>query len=234
MRVLGVIPARGGSKGVPNKNCKKLYGKPLLQYTIEAALQSQKLDRVIFSSEDDQLITLAREFGVEVPFKRPLGLAQDDSPSIDFVVHALQTLSQNGDHYDAVCLLQVTSPFRTTKFIDEALEKFEQSGSDSLVSVLKVPHQYNPHWVFKADEKGNLHSVTGDKEIIKCRQDLPETHIRDGSIYLTKTEVVLKQNSLYGKRISFLESNSETYVNIDTMEDWKKAEVLAENLTHGH
>lgn len=224
MKILGLIPARGGSKGIPNKNRKELGGKPLLQYTIEVALASKELDRVIFSSEDSQLIGLAKQLGVEVPFVRPAALASDTSGSLEVVQHALQFLSTKGENYDAVCLLQVTSPFREAGFIDAAIAKFTQAGTDSLVSVQKVPHEYNPHWVFKENDNGHLNIATGENEIIKRRQDLPKAFIRDGSIYITRTQTLLEDNSFYGNSISYIESNPEYHVNIDTPSDWEKAE----------
>ncbi len=230
MRVLGLIPARGGSKGVPHKNRKKLLGKPLLAYTIEAAKNATGLDRIIFSSEDAQLQQMARDYGAEVPFSRPAQLAQDHSGSLEVVQHALRSLADQGQHYDAVCLLQVTCPFRTTHLIDTAIAKFKQSNTDALVSVLKVPHEYNPHWVFEADATGRLQLATSDKEIIKRRQDLPDAFIRDGAIYITKTEVILNQHSLYGASLSYVLSDPDRHVNIDTIEDWQKAEALAQKL----
>jgi len=224
MKVLGVIPARGGSKGIPNKNRKELAGKPLMQYTIEAALKSKLLDDVIFSSEDETLIELAKTMGVHVPFIRPSELATDTIGTIDVVEHSLKELSKTDKNYDAVCLLQVTNPFRTSVFIDEAILKFINSKKDSLISVLKVPHQYNPHWTFEVRENGNLKIATGEKQIIKRRQELPTAYYRDGSIYIVKTSVVLNQRSLYGDTIAFIEANPETHVNIDTMEDWNRAE----------
>lgn len=226
MKVLGLIPARGGSKGIPGKNKKLLGGKPLLQFTVEAGLESTKLDTLIFSSEDEELMSLARDLGVSVPFKRPQTLAEDTSGSLGVVQHALRYMQAQGNHYDAVCLLQVTNPFRNAQLIDDAITAFAKADTDSLVSVLKVPHEYNPHWVFEASEDGKLNIATGEKEIIKRRQDLPDAFIRDGAIYITKSEVLLEQHSLYGSSISYIESNPQWHVNIDTMEDWEKAEAL--------
>jgi CMP-N-acetylneuraminic acid synthetase len=230
MKVLGLIPARGGSKGIPGKNKKLLGGKPLLQFTVEAGLQSTKLDTLIFSSEDEDLMSLARSLGVSVPFTRPQALAEDQSGSLGVVQHALQFMQAQGMHYDAVCLLQVTNPFRSAQLVDEAITAFAKADTDSLVSVLKVPHEFNPHWVFEASENGVLKIATGEKEIIKRRQDLPDAYIRDGAIYITKSEVLLEQNSLYGSSISYIESDPQWHVNIDTMEDWKKAEELVKKL----
>lgn len=226
MKVLGLIPARGGSKGIPGKNKKLLGGKPLLQYTVEAGLQASQLDTLVFSSEDEELMTLARDLGVSVPFTRPQELAEDRSGSLGVVQHALRFMQAQGKHYDAVCLLQVTNPFRSFQMINDAITAFAKANTDSLVSVLKVPHEYNPHWVFEASEDGKLHIATGEKEIIKRRQDLPNAYIRDGAIYITKSEVLLEQNSLYGSSISYIESDPQWHVNIDTMEDWKIAEEL--------
>jgi CMP-N,N'-diacetyllegionaminic acid synthase len=230
MRILAIIPARGGSKGLPGKNTKLLNGKPLLVYTSEIALQSKQLAEVIVSTEDEQIRKVAKSLGIKVPFIRPMALAQDTTPTIDVIVHALQWFEKQTIFFDAVCLLQVTSPFRTLEFLDKAIEKFVKSGCDSLVSVQKVPHEYNPHWTFEVNAEGNLKIATGEAEIISRRQELPTAYHRDGSIYLTKTEVLLKQHSLYGKSTAFIESDAEFYVNIDTMQDWKKAEEIVRNI----
>ncbi len=230
MRILTIIPARGGSKGVPKKNIKLLGGKPLLSYTAEIALQSKLLTEVIVSSDDVKIIETAKIFGVKVPFVRPTELAQDNTPTIDVIIHALRWYKSQNIFFDAVCLLQVTSPFRTVAFLDKAIEKFIHCGCDSLVSVQKVPHEFNPHWAFEVNEDGNLKIATGETEIISRRQELPMTYHRDGSIYITKTDVLLKQHSLYGKSIGYIESDPEFYVNIDTLEDWDKAESILKKI----
>lgn len=231
MKILAIIPVRGGSKGVPRKNIKLLNGKPLLAYTSETALQSQHLSEVIVSTDDQQIAEVARSLALTVPFIRPIELAQDTTPTIDVIIHALLWYQNQNILFDAVCLLQVTSPFRTVSFLDEAIEKFILSGCDSLVSVQKVPHEYNPHWTFEINAAGNLKIATGETEIIPRRQELPVAYHRDGSIYITKTEVLLETHSLYGKSTAFIESDSEFYVNIDTIEDWKKAEQMIHSKT---
>lgn len=229
MKILGIIPARGGSKGVPGKNIKLLNGIPLLQYTSEIALESQYLTAVILSSDDTQIIKVAKSLGIQVPFLRPEELAQDTTPTIDVIIHALQWYENEAVFFDAVCLLQVTSPFRTIDFLNKAIAKFIESGCDSLVSVQKVPHEYNPHWTFEVNAEGNLKIATGEDQIISRRQELPDVYHRDGSIYIMKTEVLLQQYSLYGKNTSFIESPHEFYVNIDTLADWEKAEQMIKN-----
>jgi len=226
MRVLAIIPVRGGSKGVPGKNIKLLSGKPLIEYTTEVALQSKLLTKVLVSSDDDKIIEVAKNTGVEVPFKRPSNLSEDATPTLPVIKHALAYYKNIGEEFDAICLLQVTSPFRTVDFLDNTIQKFINEGTDSLISVQKVPHEYNPHWTFELNEEGNLKIATGEEKIISRRQDLPATYCRDGSIYITKTSIIEKENSLYGSTISYVESPKEFYVNIDTMEDWRKAELV--------
>ncbi|SHN09681.1 acylneuraminate cytidylyltransferase family protein [Polaribacter sp. KT 15] len=231
MKILGIIPARGGSKGLPRKNIKMLGDKPLLQYTSEVALESDKLDLVVLSSDDDEIIDIGKRLGLTIPFKRPQVLAEDNSSSLSVIKHVLNFYLDKNVHFDAICLLQVTSPFRTKEFLDKAIETFINNKSDSLVSVLEVPHEYNPHWTFKDNEKGLLDISTGDKNIISRRQDLPKSYHRDGSIYITKTSVILDENSLYGSSISYIVSPKEYYVNIDTVKDWEKAENLLNNIS---
>jgi CMP-N-acetylneuraminic acid synthetase len=232
MRILAIIPARGGSKGVPGKNIKLLSGKPLIEYTTEVALQSKLLTKVVVSSDDDKIIEVAKNTGVEVPFKRPSNLSKDATPTLPVIKHALAYYKNIGEEFDAICLLQVTSPFRTVDFLDNALQKFINEGADSLISVQKVPHEYNPHWTFELNEEGNLKIATGEDIIISRRQELPIAYHRDGSIYITKTNVIEKQNSLYGKSIAYIESDKDLYVNIDTMEDWRKAELVLKKINN--
>lgn len=229
MKILAIIPARGGSKGVPGKNIKLLNGKPLLAYTSEIALQSKYLTEVVVSTEDEQIIEVAKSLGIKFPFIRPVVLSQDNTPTIDVIIHALQWYENQNNCFDAVCLLQVTSPFRTVDFLDKAINKFIEQGTDSLVSVLKVPHEYNPHWTFEVNDEGNLKIATGETEIISRRQELPTAYHRDGSIYITKTKVLLEEHSLYGKSTAFIESDPEFYVNIDSLKDWERAEEMIQN-----
>ncbi|MFN5920668.1 MAG: cytidylyltransferase domain-containing protein [Bacteroidota bacterium] len=226
MKILSIIPARSGSRGVPGKNTKLLGGKPLIAYTIESAKQSKWLTDIVVSTDSESIATLAREHGAVVPFIRPAELATDSAKSIDVVVHTLTELQNQNKLYDAVVLLQPTNPFRPAGFIDEAIERFSKTTCDALVSVLPVPHEYNPHWVFEPDANGYLHIATGDTTIIPRRQELPKAYFRDGSIYITRTDVLLSQKSFFGKTLSYIEANPALHVNIDTLEDWERAEQL--------
>ncbi len=229
MKILGLIPARGGSKSVPGKNIKKLDGKPLLQYTVDAAKGATQLTRLILSSDDEEIISVARSLNLEVPFKRPSDLAQDHTPTLPVIQHALRFFQTQDIFFDAVCLLQVTSPFKTSTFIDNAIKKFIDTQADALVSVQKIPEEYNPHWAFKPNADGCIELVTGEQEIISRRQDLPIAYHRDGVIYITKTEVLLHKNSLYGNKLSYIESPHDSAINIDTMNDWAKAEAYLQS-----
>src|SRR5688572_854179 len=166
MKTLGVITARSGSKGVPGKNTKILGNKPLLQYTAEAALASSLLTDVIISTDSEEIACLAQKCNIEVPFIRPSTLATDTSSSFEVVLHAINFLEKENRYYDAVCLLQPTNPFRPVDFIDKAIQKFEESEADSLISVLPVPTEFNPHWIFEPGSNDRLHIATGEKDII--------------------------------------------------------------------
>lgn len=230
-KILAIIPARGGSKGVPGKNIKVLAGKPLLAYTIEAAKSSKLINRLVLSSDDDETIKVAENLNIEVPFKRPEHLALNNSGSLEVVQHAIDFFEQQAEFFDAVLLLQPTSPFREKGFIGKAIQTFINSKADALVSVLDVPHQFNPHWIFEENQNGYLKISTGETQIIKRRQELPSAYFRDGSIYITKTKII-KQGSFYGDKLTYIKSNPDFYVNIDTLEDWEKAEEMAENIKH--
>ena len=223
MKILGIIPARGGSKGVPGKNIKILNGKPLLAYTAETALTSLGLSKVVLSTDDSNIALVGRELGLEVPFLRPAELALDSSPTLPVIQHVLDHYASQGEYFDAMCLLEVTTPFRPHGLLDRAINKFVELDADALVTVLPIPATYNPHWAFEVDGQGGLRIATGEEKIIPRRQELPQAYHRDGSIYLTKTSII-QTGSLYGKKLSYLENDPNFYINIDTPEDWSLAE----------
>jgi CMP-N,N'-diacetyllegionaminic acid synthase len=226
MRVLGLIPARGGSKGVPRKNIQLLAGKPLIQYTIEAALSSSSLSRIIVSTEDGEIAKVSLSYGAEVPFIRPADLAMDTTPTLPVIQHAVQWLEDHGDHFDAVCLLQPTSPFRKSETIDACIKSLETSNADAVITMLRVPAQYNPHWVYLQGEDGYLYISTGDKEPIPRRQNLPLAYHREGSVYIAKRDVIMNFNSLYGEKVIGYFLEDSLTVNIDSVSDWAKAEQI--------
>ena len=225
MRVLGLITARGGSKGIPRKNIKNLGGRPLISYVAQDALSAKLIDRVVLSTDDEEIAQVAHNEGVDVPFMRPDFLAQDTSTSLDVIIHAINTLEAEGDKYDAVCLLQPTSPFKPKGFIDQCIERFIDTSVDTLISVLPVPHEYNPHWVFEENDIGLLTISTGEKELIPRRQELPAAYYRDGSVYVFNVKNPIENRSIVSGRVAHIESSSEYYCNLDRMEDWEKAEL---------
>jgi CMP-N,N'-diacetyllegionaminic acid synthase len=226
MRVLAIIPARGGSKGIPRKNIRLLAGKPLLQYTAEAALSAESLTRVILSTEDQETAEVGRKCGLEVPFLRPSELAQDDTPTLPVVQYTLRILEETGEKYDAVCLLQPTSPFRTAKSIDECIDLLVRVRADCVLTVLSVPQKYNPHWVYFENHDGFLELSTGEPTPIPRRQLLPPAFHREGSIYVARRDVVMEKNSLYGERVAGYAVASPSSINLDSLEDWEEAERL--------
>ncbi len=230
MKILALIPARGGSKGVPGKNIKLLAGRPLIEYTIAAAGKSRLLNDIVVSTDSPDIARIAEKAGAEVPFMRPAHLALDNTPTVEVAAHAIDLLHEAGRDYDAVCLLQPTCPFRVNGFIDQAIDRFMEYGSDSLISVLLLPEQYNPHWVFERYGENFLKLATGESDIISRRQDLPPAFYRDGSVYLTLTEVITGRGSLYGDSIGYIVSDKKYHVNIDTPEDWLLAEKIAGKL----
>lgn len=200
-----------------------------MHYTLQSVKESSLLNRTILSSEDQEIIDVAGSLGLEVPFTRPSDLADDRSPTLPVILHALEFFERKGETFDAVCILQLTSPFRRSGMIDEAIQKMDEGNFDSVISMLPVPHEFNPHWIFEPNEEGELFIATGESEIIPRRQELPAAFYRDGGLYLTKTEV-LKKNSLYGARIGYVQGDSERHINLDTMADWEVAEKLIKTL----
>lgn len=224
--VLAVVPARGGSKGVPGKNIKKLGGKSLIGWTIEAGLKSKGITRLIVSTDYDDIAQEAKKCGAEIPFIRPSEFAQDKSPTIDVIRHALEALEkEEGYKPDAVLILQPTTPFRTADDIDSAIETFFAHNADCVVSLSKVPGHFHPDWqIVEQDEVLMLYNGKPIKEIIKRRQDLGDTFYRNGEIYVIKPSVVIEQNSLYGDKIYPV--YTEGKINIDTLDDFAQAERL--------
>ena len=226
LRVLGLIPARGGSKGVARKNVRLLGGRPLLQYTADSAMAATRLARVVLSTEDAEIAEVGRRCGLDVPFRRPADLARDDTPMLSVVQHALRAMTSAGEDYDAVCLLQPTSPLRTAEEIDACISLLETSGADSVVTVLPIPDSYHPFWAYLQAPDGTIRLSTGAAEPITRRQDLPPAVHREGSIYVALASTVLAGNSLYGARTVGYLVRRPTRLNIDTDEDWRQAEQL--------
>ena len=195
MRFVGLIPARGGSKGIPRKNIAACAGKPLLAWTCEAALGSKRLARTLLSTDAEEIAAAGRACGVEVPFLRPAAIAADDSSSFDVMRHALDWLGKAGEAVDALVLLQPTSPLRTARHIDEAIERFVAHKADCLVSVTEVPHRFHPLSVMR-EEGGRLQPYQGARTVTR-RQELPALWARNGPAVLIVRPAMLARDSIY-------------------------------------
>jgi N-acylneuraminate cytidylyltransferase len=223
--VLGLVPARGGSKGIPRKNARPLAGRPLLVWTLERAVEAELLDALVVSTDDDEIGAIATAGGADV-LPRPAELSGDTVPTLPVVLHVLDELDPTGARFDAVCLLQPTSPFRPPGFIDRAIRLLAGSGADSVISVLPIPHHLHPDWALVGTDDGGLRWASGADGPPPRRQDLRPAFHREGSLYLTRTET-LRLGSLYGRRIVPLPADPATTVNIDGPDDWERAEALA-------
>ena len=226
MKVLALIPARGGSKGIPRKNIKILGGKPLLYYTLESALQSKLIDTIMVSTEDVEIAEIAKSLGAQVPFMRPQELAQDNTSSLDVIKHVINSYEVLGIKFDIICLLQPTSPYRPLGAIDRSIELLLNSEADSVISIKPIPHEFNPHWTFKLSNEGLLSISTGECKIISRRQELPPAFHRDGAIYISRISTIREKDSIYGDVILGYDMKSPYYLNIDTRKDWEYAEEL--------
>jgi N-acylneuraminate cytidylyltransferase len=220
-KVLAIIPARGGSKGVPRKNIRLLAGKPLIAWTIEEAKKSKYIDRLILSSEDDEIMQVAGDYGCEVPFKRPIELAQDDTPGVEPIIHALHTLK---GRYDYVVMLQPTSPLRTAADIDECMEKCAASDAPACVSVSEV--EQSPYWMYRLDKKMRMLPLINSGTLISRRQDLPPVYILNGAVYVARSEYLLTQKSFITDETVGYEMPLKKSLDIDNEYDLKLAELI--------
>lgn len=199
-KILAIIPARGGSKGLPRKNIKVLAGKPLVAYTIENALKNKYLDKVIVSTDDKEIAEISRKYGAEVPFLRPKKYARDFSPASDLIRHAIRWFEKKGEYFDIIVYLEPTSPLRKEKDIDDAIELFIKNidKADSLVSVGEV-HLESPY-IMKKIKAGYVKPFIEIYKKIGQRQLLPKVYFPYGVIYLSKTKALEKYKTFYLKR----------------------------------
>lgn len=187
--VLAIIPARGGSKEILRKNIREVGGRPLIGWTIEEAKKSRYIDRLILSSDDAEIIGIAKSLGCEAPFVRPASLSQDDTPGIDPVLHALEELPD----YDIAILLQATSPLRNVSDIDGCIEYLIDEQANVCVSVTLA--QQNPHWMYTLTGNGIIHPLLPNLKTVSRRQDLPEAYILNGAIFIAFRNWLTKHKS---------------------------------------
>ena len=221
--IIAIIPARGGSKGIPHKNIKLLFGKPLIAYTIEAALKSKYLSRVVVSTENKRIAEISSDYGAEVVI-RPLDLAQDNTPSLPVFQHVIKYLEAE-ESYDAsiIVILQPTSPLRTIEDIDGTINKFLESNCDSVVSICDVEHL--PYCMYTWDND-SLRPLIEGGEKIERRQDAPRIFRINGAVYITKKDIIIKQNKILGDDTRGFIMPQERSLDIDTQIDFDLAEIL--------
>lgn len=228
--VLGVVLARGGSKGIPRKNVALLAGKPLLAYTAAAALRAKRLSRLVLSTDDEEIAVVGRGLGLDVPFMRPPGLAQDDTPAIAVLQDVVRALESLGQRFDAILTLQPTTPLRRSEDIDGAIELFERTGADSVISFVEVGDKHPARMKFLDSQGRVVDPPFGELVEGQRRQDLPKVYLREGSVYLTRRDVLVNEDSLKGRDCRAWIIPADRACNIDEPIDW----ILAEALVRHH
>jgi len=219
-KVLAIIPARGGSKGLPRKNIRPLHGLPLVVWTIREAKKSKYIDRLILSSEDEEIISIAEEYGCEVPFVRPQELAEDETTGMDVIFHAMEQVPG----YDLIVLLQPTSPLRTVADIDVCIKICHHRNAPACVTVTKV--EKHPLWMYYLRDDDTLTPVITDKNMPQRRQDLPSAFVLNGAVYVGEREFLLRNKSyFYHETIAHIMPR-ERSVDIDSNLDFNLAETL--------
>jgi CMP-N-acetylneuraminic acid synthetase len=215
-KVLALITARGGSKGLPRKNLLQVRGKPLIAWTIEAALESKVIDQVILSSDDDEIIKTAIGLGCSAPFRRPNYLANDTASSVDVVLHALDQLPG----FDIVILLQPTSPLRTASDIDAAFYMLNSSSAPSCVSVCEV--EQSPYWMFSLGQDKRISKILHEEPNVDRRQDLPKVYVLNGAIYIAKVDWLKKMKSFISNDTCGYIMSRNNSIDIDTANDFEQ------------
>ena len=225
LSVVALVPVRGGSKGIPGKNIKQMAGRPMIDYTIRAGLNSHYVDDVVVSTDDEGIAEVAQSCGANVPFMRPSELALDTSKTVDAVVHARDELLAAGRHYDVLVLLQATSPLRTAEDIDAALEMFVRKGRASLVAVTPVTE--HPVLMCTIDDDGKRHALLPGVNGTVRRQDMPPVYRVNGAIYINEADEITLDTSFNDNEVGFVMS-AEHSVDVDDLEDFVRAERLLE------
>lgn len=222
MTLLALIPARGGSKGIPRKNIRSFYGKPLLQWSIEAARASRCVDQVVVSTEDPEIADIAVACGAEVPFLRPAHLATDEASGIDVVLHALDELPLVND----VLLLQPTSPLRLSSDIEEIFSVRQQASSESAVSLTTCDK--HPAWMYRLSEDGCLDSILQMDGTYR-RQELPKAYVLNGALYLATRDFLIREQAFITSDTLGYVMPADRSVDIDSPMDWQWGEFLMGN-----
>jgi CMP-N,N'-diacetyllegionaminic acid synthase len=223
-RILAIVPARGGSKGLPGKNIRILAGRPLLSWSIGAARQSRYVDHVALSTDSREIADVAVQEGLEVPFFRPACLATDDARSFDALLHALDWFEREGESFDLVVWLQPTSPLRTPGDINRAIELYFDKKADAIVSVCETDH--HPWWCNTLPGDGNMGGFLRPEVLNTNRQELPVHYRLNGAIYLGAPDFLRREQSFFGAGTYAYVMPRERSVDIDDLLDFRLAEQL--------
>jgi CMP-N-acetylneuraminic acid synthetase len=221
--VLAIVPARGGSKGVPGKNTRPLAGRTLLDYTAQAARESGVIDRIVLSTDAPDIAAAGRAAGLEVPFMRAAALAQDDTPMLPVVRDVIERMGADGWVPDYVVLLQPTSPLRRPSQVREAVALLRESGADAVVTVVRVPPHLSPDYVMRIDGD-RLRPFLPEGERVTRRQDARPAYSRDGTVYAFRRDTLERFGSIYGDDCRPIVIDAGDSLSIDTAEDWAAAE----------
>jgi len=221
--VLGLVPARGGSKGVPGKNVRLLAGHSLLDYTARAARDSGVIDRLVLSTDSQEIADAGTRGGLDVPFLRPATLAADETPMLPVITHALDALASDGWVAEIVVLLQPTSPLRRPDHIRAAVELLRATNADSVVSVIELPRHLSPDYVMKIED-GVLRPFLAEGGRITRRQDARAAYSRDGTVYACWRRTIERFGSIYGDDCRPLVIDAADSLSIDSLADWDAAE----------
>ncbi len=223
--VLGIVPARGGSKGVPGKNVRPLAGRTLIEYTARAARESGVLDRVILSTDSPEIADTGRRAGLDVPFMRPAALAADDTPMLPVIQHALESLVRDGWSPEMIVLLQPTSPLRRPDHIRDAVTTLRETKADSVVTVVEIPRHLSPDYVMRI-EGGRLQPFLPEGARVSRRQDARPAYSRDGTVYAFWRATIERFGNIYGEDCRPLLIDARDSLSIDSPADWDAAERL--------
>jgi len=221
--ILGLVPARGGSKGLPDKNIKPLAGRSLLDYVAQAARASGVIDRVVLSTDSPRIADEGRRVGLDVPFLRPPELAQDDTPMLPVIQHAVETLAADGWTPDIIVLLQPTSPLRRSSHVRDAVTLLKQTKADSVVSVIELPRHLSPDYVMRIED-GVLRPFLAEGATITRRQDARPAYSREGTVYACWRSTLENAGNIYGERCQPLIVDAADSLSIDSPADWAEAE----------
>ncbi len=219
MKILGLINARGGSKGIPRKNIKPLNGKPLISWTIDAALESEYISRLVVSTDDEEIANVARTSGADVPFIRPDYLASDKSIQIDSVKHAINFLEESGEFFEYVVILQPTVPLRSTEDIDGSINLLLSNEVDSVITICDIGGRH-PLTCYENIHDDNLKPLYDSDAKGVLRQEFKEILWRNGAVYAMSRDTIMIKNSLYGDSIMGYRMPEERSFNVDSIFDW--------------